>query len=265
MIYLNQSYFEKIRLKNVMGLYAHYDLTISPNDSSKILISTDDRTVQSWLVTTNGKISTFFEDLNKYEIGVGGMNFELINNKLHAIDSRPICYEISLIESIRKALNSNASNKIAKTPHIASNRYSITEFSKLQSREYADYERLRINLKGLRNNENILLKCSNNIQISKSSISTLIRPKCDMYYSTSRHISLLFKNGQFAESLKVKFYEIVKLLEVEFVKENKDLGELEIFIEYSDQEKFENDPEFIFDWEWSLRNLFSNKDKLKEE
>lgn len=251
-------------MKNVMGLYAYYDLTINPKENDEVIISTDDETVKSWLATPDGKIPQFFDMLKKCEIGVGGMNIDLKNNRLHAIDSKPVCYEITLIESLRKALFSDSARKIVKSPLLNSNRYNIFEFTEFQSHDYANYERLSIDLKGLKNDDFILLKQSNEIQILDSSIVTFIRPKYNMYYSTSRHISLLFKNDQFADSLKLKFYQVIKMLELEFLKEQKDLGEFEIFIEFTDKEKFEKDTEFILDWEWSIRNLLANNQKLKK-
>ncbi len=264
MIQLTQTYFEKIRLKNIMGLFAHYDLTIKPNESNILSISSTDKTVQEWLQHIKGKIIDYFEDLNSHEIGVGGMELEIKNNKFHAVDSKPVAFQITIIQSLAKVLNSVNSRKVVNKPILQTSLYSIRELTEYQRREPADYELMTIQLQGLRFDDYVLLNHSHRLNLLESSVSTLVRPKYDISYSTTRRMHFNFRNDLFPLSYKIKFYEIIKNIENDFTKNQKDLGEFEVFVDYSNHDKFKENANFLLDWEWSLRNLLNNEDSIKK-
>ena len=262
MIQLNQTYFEKIRLKNIMGLFAYYDLSIKPNDSNIISISSTDKIIQEWLQHIKGKIIKFFEDLNSHEIGVVGMDLEIKNNKFHAVDSKPVAFQVTIIQSLTKVLNSVNSTRKVQKPLLKTSLYSITELTEYQRREPSDYELMTIELQGLRFDDYVLLNHSHQLNLLKSSVSTLVRPKHDISYSTSRRMHFNCKNNLFSTSYKLKFYEIIKRIENDFAKNQKDLGEFEVFVDYSNIDQFKESINFFLDWEWSLRNLLNNENSI---
>jgi len=263
MIQLNQTYFEKIRLKNIMGLFAYYDLTIKPNETNVISFSSDDKTIEEWLQHIKGKLINFFEDLNSHEIGVTGMDLEITNNKFHAVDSKPVAIQVTIIQSLTKILNSANSTKVVKKSLLQTSLYSIKELTEYQRREPTEYELVTIELQGLRFEDYVLLNHSHEINLSESSVSTLVRPKHDISYSTTRRMHFNFKNDLFSLTYKIKFYEIIKNIENDFAKIEKDLGEFEVFVDFSSYDKFNENPNFFLDWEWSLRNLLNNQKSIK--
>lgn len=262
-IVIEKPYSEMVRFRRLHGLFAEFDIKIEPRKDNLFQIETDDEVAKEYINYSINGLKDYFNKLSQKEIMLIGISASIKNNKFHAVDSKPICYQIALIETLNNLINLSSTRKLVSEPTLKGKNYLITKYEDKLNLSNIDYDCCYLPKIPITQNKSIEIIGSHKLQIMDSKIQIIIESKSKYFDSTtSRQIGLWFKKKQFMSAFQIRIYEIIQRIISDFKHEGLNLFG---FIIYFDrlQEKEEWQDGLLVNFEWSIRNLLTNKNSIE--
>jgi len=257
-ILVEKPYFEMVRLRHIQGLFAEFDIEIQPNNDNHFCIETDDEMAKNYIDYTKKSIQDYFLKFNQNEISINGLLARISRNKFHAVDSKPICYQISIIGCLNNLVQANSTKRIVRESRLKGVNYELTLHQDQIKFSNIDYDCFYLKKNLILWNETIELIGNYSLRIMENKFKVIIESKAKYFSSsTSRQIGIWLKKNQFSSDEKLYLYEIIRTIKTDIEEQNKNLFGFTIYIEKNDDSIYW-DKDFLLNFEWSIRNLLTN-------
>lgn len=204
-------------------------------------------------------IREYFHKFNQNEISINGLSVRLSKNKFHAVDSKPFGYQISILRCLDNLIESNLAKKIIAKSQIKATNYELTPYENQLKFNNIDFDCIYLKKNLILWDESIKLNRNYSLKIMEKEFKIIIKTRAKyICSSTSRRIGIWFKKNQFTPDEKIYLYEILRTIKEDLQEQKKNLFGFVIYIEkikYLDSLCWDKD--FLLNFEWSIRNLFS--------
>jgi hypothetical protein len=262
-ILVERPYFEMVRLRHLHGLFAEFDIDIQPNGENYFCVETDNETAKDYIDYVTKSIQNYFLTLNQNEISINGLLARISKNKFHAIDSKPICYQISIIECLNNLVQLNTTKRIVIESRLKGTNYELTPYEAQIQFSNIDYDCLYLKESLIFYNETIELAGKYSLRIMQNEFKIIIESKATYFNSSTRRcIGIWFKKNQFSDDEKIQLYETLRVIKTDIQEQGKNLFGFIVYIEKNNDSSYW-DKEFLLNFEWSLRNLLSNEKSIE--
>lgn len=262
-IAFEEVYHEKVLIKHHQGIYSNFDLTITPNSESKIRLQSNDKKAQQYLDHIANGIKRFLQTYTENDISINGFDIKTENDKFHAVDSKPITYQIPIIQAIKRIIQEqNTIRKVIKPKLKTSQYYFEVVENKRQNRNLEwdglstnqiirKFEKTKcVNINGTIN----LVNCDFDITLENS----------DYYYTSMKNlIQLRFKKNEFHYGEMLRYLNIMNLIVLDEYKQNINPSGFILYIEKKNCIKKIETEKKMLTFEWCLRNILSSETVYK--
>ena len=259
-IIIEEAHYEMVRLRHIQGLFAEYDIKIHGNNDNVFRIETDDEIARQYIESSKKKIQDYFERLFRNEISISGMNAFIANNKFHAVDSKPICYQLSIIQCLNNLIKRSTTRRTVQEPKLEGMHYSLKPHNDQIKLNNVDFDCYHLPQCLITHDHSVAIKENYSLEIKGSRYKILIESKSKHYSSSARRqIGIWFRKDEFTAGTRINLYETLRLIKTDFERAGKNLCGFMVYLYKHNHEGKDNASDFFLNFEWSIRNLLSNK------
>lgn len=264
-ISFSEEYKEKVLLRHFLGLYSNFELIIKPTDSNIIRLYSENQEANRFWDRISHGIRDFIDLYIENDISVNGFDVITSNDKFHAIDSKPITYQIPIINALKRIFTDVNTQRTIVNPKLEGKNYSFQP--QLEKKKYRNVEwdevSTRENIRFFQ--ETKYLNTNGLVKISNCDIDFYLESNINEGDTRSQNsIKLRFKKEEFTPNQMVDYLRIVELI---ISDEYKNKINLSGFILYFEKNNLQVD---LFDrkgenivLEWAIRNLLSSEKTIK--
>ena len=259
-IITDEPHYEMVRLKHIHGLFAEYDIKIHSNSDNVFRIETDDERARQYIESSKKGIQDYFERLFRNEISISGMNAFIANNKFHAVDSKPICYQLSIIQCLNNFIKRSTTRRTVQEPKLEGIHYSLKPHSDQIKLSNVDFDCYYLPRCLIIHDHSVAIKENYSLEIKGSRYKILIESKSKHYSSSARsQIGVWFRKDEFTAGTRINLYETLRLIKTDFERAGKNLYGFMVYLYQHNHEGKDDASDFFLNFEWAIRNLLSNK------
>lgn len=266
-ISFSEVYIEKVLLAHFQGLYSNFELIIKPTSSNVIKMYSENEEANRFLNRISVEIKNFIDIYVENDISVNG--FELItrNDKFHPVDSKPVTYQIPIIEALKRIFRKeNTLRKVINSKLVGKNynfqfKSEKKEYQNLEWEEVSTIELIRTFQETKYLNTNGLIKISN------CDIDFCLESYINEWQTRSQNrIKLRFRKGEFTPNQMVDYLRVIELIISDEYKNENNLSGFILYIEKNNSQvdiwNSAKEVENIV-LEWAIRNILSSEKAIK--
>lgn len=263
-IIITEPYSERVRFRR-REMFASYLLKMKPNSSNTISI-THDETVDHRLVGIPYYVPKYIQNFQKLDISISGMELELTNHEINAVDSKPVAYDASIFLSLKAWIESGNTKYVVVEPKLKTNNY---EFKKNDERiQFLNkiYNETKLDDNRLYNDKTLSIRNDQKLILSESNLNIKIQNKYDLEFEfrnkrRNTNINLYFTKDKFSLHEKSSIKTIINKIIKSIYESRVNLRGFDIFFSKKDESNIIEDVEVI-NFEWAIRNLLANEESI---
>lgn len=187
------------------------------------------------------------------------------NDKFHAVDSKPVTYQITIIEALKRIIRQSDTKRLVITPKLKGKNYLFEikpekrEYRNLEWDEITTQEYVRIF------DETKYLNTNGIIRIKDCEVDFYLESNINEWNTRSQNrIHLRFKKGEFTPNQMIEYLKIMELVMEDEYKNDRNVSGFIIYFEKNDtkvdiwKRKDEN-----LTFEWAIRNILSSEKTIE--
>ena len=238
---------------------------MKPN-SSNTISNSHDETVDQRLIGIPYYLPKYIKNFQKLDISISGMELELTNHQLHAVDSKPVAYDASIFLSLKAWIESGSTKYIVVEPRLKTNNY---EFEKNEERiQFLNkiYNENKLDDNRLYNDKTLSIRNDQKLILSGSTLNIKIQNKYDLEFEfknkrRNTNINLYFTKDKFSSHETISIKTAMKKVIKSIYERGVNLRGFDIFFSKKDESiSIENGT--VINFEWAIRNLLANEESV---
>lgn len=263
-IIITEPYTERVRFIR-REMFASYTLKLKPNSSNTISIA-HDGTVDHRRVGIPYYLPKYIQNFQKLDISISGMELELTNHEVNALDSKPLAYDASIFLSLKAWVERGSTKYVVVEPKLKSNNY---EFKKTDDRiQYLNkiYNEHKLDDNRLYNDITLSILNDQKLILTESNLNIKIQNKYDLEFEfrnkrRNTNINLYFTKDKFSPHETSSIKTVIKKVIKSTYDNGVNLRGFDIFFSKKDESNNIEDGT-VTNLEWAIRNLLANEESI---
>lgn len=259
-ISFTEVYHEKVLLKHFQGLYSNFDLTISPIASNKVILSSTDSKGKQFLSQIASGIKKYIKIYEENNVSICGLKIETTKDKFHAVDSKPITYEIPIIQALDTIFKRPNTNRTVLEPKLNTNLYCFEHIS--NKKDYRNLEWDSLSTKQLirHHKSTKSLNVNGLIKIENSDVDITIESNSNEWNTRLQNrIDLRFQKDKFSHEEMLNYLRILELIVLDEYRTNLNPSGFVLYFERNETKIEWREENKLLTLEWCLRNILKSE------